>query len=157
MSPVPTLVCALLLCGAPPHATGPTEPGSQPRAAALVPADGGPDPGTVPVSDEYGSDRGRPPPTGEPEPDPSPSVPRSAASPTPGTASESPREATPVVRHVASPEPAATASGALGRVSTGLLAVLALLVLGLRLSVGWPRFPEPYLGRRRRPSARRFG
>ncbi|WP_040704207.1 hypothetical protein [Nocardiopsis salina] len=155
MSPVPTLVCALLLCGAPPHATEPAAPGSQPWPASLVLADSGP--GPVLVSDEYGSDRGRPSPTSEPEPEPSPSAARDAASPTPGAASEPPREAAPVVRYVTSPEPTVTASGTLGRVSTGLLAVLALLVLGLRLSVGWPRFPEPYLGRRRRPSARRFG
>lgn len=152
MSPVPTLVCALLLCGAPPHAAESAEPGPRPRAASHALADAGSD--AVLVSDQHGSDRVGPSPTTGSEP--SSSAPGETAPPATGTASEPPRP-TPVVRYVASPEPTATASGTLGRVSTGLLAVLALIVLGLRLSVGWPRFPEPYLGRRRRPSARRFG
>ncbi|MGI5119718.1 hypothetical protein ACQEU5_09330 [Marinactinospora thermotolerans] len=36
-----------------------------------------------------------------------------------------------------------------GSVSTLLLMLIAVLTLALRLSVGWPRFPPRYRGRRR--------
>ena len=43
--------------------------------------------------------------------------------------------------------------GAVGRTvgaaSTTLLVLLGAATLALRLMVGWPRFPTPYLGRRR--------
>jgi hypothetical protein len=39
-----------------------------------------------------------------------------------------------------------------GNVSTGILALLCVVVPVLRLSVGWPRFPVPYEGQRRRGS-----
>ncbi|WP_241474841.1 hypothetical protein [Nocardiopsis xinjiangensis] len=167
MSPVPALVCALLLCGAPPHATGLTGARTAPDPGASVLASGAAGPSAVPapVSDEAEPGLDRPVPT--PTPTPRPALPPEAdaastaqADPGPTRApfSEPPRENTPVVRYTAaSPEPTTAASGVLGHVSTGLLAVLAVLVLGLRLSVGWPRFPVPYLGRRRRPSARRCG
>lgn len=171
MSPVPALVCALLLCGAPPHATGLTDarPAPAPGSSSLASGADGPSAPPILVSDEGGSDLDRPAPTPRsthtsvrpPEPDaPStaPAEPGPTRAPDPEPVADPSREDTPVVRYtVASPEPTTAASGVLGHVSTGLLAVLALLVLGLRLSVGWPRFPDPYLGRRRRPSARRCG
>lgn len=47
------------------------------------------------------------------------------------------------------PAPAETVARFVGNASTVLLALLGAAVLTLRLTVGWPRFPEPYLGRRR--------
>ena len=171
MSPVPALVCALLLCGAPPHATGLTgaRTAPDPGASSLASGAAGTSAVPVPVSDEGGPGLDRPEPTPTPTTMPVPSPETDATStaqaepgPTRAPFSEPTadpaREDTPVVRYtMASPEPTTAASGVLGHVSTGLLAVLAVLVLGLRLSVGWPRFPVPYLGRRRRPSARRCG
>lgn len=164
MSPVPALMCALLLCGIPPHTTGLTDARPVPDSG-MSPLPSGADAATdvaVLVSDEEApDDRPSPitPPTSVPstEPDATPTVPAE-----PGTTGapgpEPSHEETPVVRYtVASPEPTTAVSGVLGHVSTGLLAVLGLLILGLRLSVGWPRFPEPYLGRRRRTSARQCG
>lgn len=171
MSPVPALVCALLLCGAPPHATGLTGARPEPEPGASSPASGaaGPSAAPVPVSDEGGPGLDRPESTPTPTPMPVPSPEPDATSTAPAgpgstrapflePVADPAREDTPVVRYtVASPEPTTAASGVLGHVSTGLLAVLAVLALGLRLSVGWPRFPAPYLGRRRRPPARRCG
>lgn len=161
MTPVSALVCAFLLCGTPPHATGPTDARPAPDAGASG-ADGT-SAAAAPVSDEGapGPDRPSAAPTPtlvlSPEPDTEPTA-TAEPGPTRAPDSDPSSEKLPVVRYtVASPEPTAAASGVLGHVSTGLLAVLAVLVLGLRLSVGWPRFPEPYLGRRRRPSARRCG
>lgn len=84
------------------------------------------------------------------------------ASPEPSRpARESPREATdapsplsePVVyRTAAAPTPTGTALRIVGNVSTGILALLCVVVPVLRLSVGWPRFPVPYEGQRRRGS-----
>ncbi|MGQ4269260.1 hypothetical protein [Nocardiopsis changdeensis] len=55
-----------------------------------------------------------------------------------------------VVHHVSTtPAPADTVARVVGNTSTVLLALLAVTSLALRLTVGWPRFPEPYLGRRR--------
>ncbi|GHD31751.1 hypothetical protein [Nocardiopsis kunsanensis] len=168
MSPVPALVCALLLCGVPPHATGPTDarPAPEPTTFASV---GGPSavPVPVPVSGGEGPEPDLPEsatapapgPALSPEPDATPTTP-AGPSGTPETdpAADPSREDTPVVRYtVASPQPTTTPAGVLGHISTGLLATLGLLVLGLRLSVGWPRFPDPYLGRRRRSPARRCG
>ncbi len=74
---------------------------------------------------------------------------------------ESPRDATdapsplsePVVyRTAAAPTPTGTALRIVGNVSTGILALLCVVVPVLRLSVGWPRFPVPYEGQRRRGS-----
>jgi len=48
--------------------------------------------------------------------------------------------------------PAATVARAVGHTSTGVLVLLCVAVLALRLTVGWPRFPSPYLGQRRRGS-----
>lgn len=165
MTPVSALVCALLLCGTPPHATAPTDARPAPASGASSPVSGadGSSAAAVPVSDGGAPDLDRPSPAPtptlalSPEPDTEPTA-TAEPVPTGAPSSEPSREEPPVVRYtVASPEPTAAASGLLGHVSTGLLAVLAFLVLGLRLSVGWPRFPEPYLGRRRRPSARRCG
>lgn len=169
MSPVPALVCALLLCGAPPHTTGLTDarPAPDPGTSSLASGTDGPSAAAVLVSDESAPAPDRPSPTPtptsvlSPEPDATPAAPAEpgpTGAPDPDSSADPSRVDTPVVRYtVASPEPTTAASGVLGHVSTGLLAVLALLVLGLRLSVGWPRFPDPYLGRRRRPSARRCG
>ncbi|MFD6094987.1 hypothetical protein ACFVWN_09650 [Nocardiopsis flavescens] len=55
-----------------------------------------------------------------------------------------------MVHHVSTtPAPAETVARFVGNASTVLLALLGVTVLALRLTVGWPRFPEPYLGRRR--------
>ncbi|QUX25663.1 hypothetical protein K1J57_09905 [Nocardiopsis sp. MT53] len=55
-----------------------------------------------------------------------------------------------MVHHVSTtPAPADTVARVVGNTSTVLLALLAVTSLALRLTVGWPRFPEPYLGRRR--------
>lgn len=169
MTPVPVLVCALLLCGAPPHTTGLTDarPVPAPGTSSLSSGADGLSATAVPVSDEGAPDPDRPSsapapthvPSLEPEVAPSASAePGPTRAPGPGSSAEPSHEDIPVVRYiVASPEPTTVVPGVLGHVSTGLLAVLALLVLGLRLSVGWPRFPDPYLGRRRRSPARRCG
>ncbi|WP_017574014.1 hypothetical protein [Nocardiopsis halotolerans] len=60
----------------------------------------------------------------------------------------------PVAVHQAGPDPVSTASRVIGHVSTGTLVVLWAVVLALRLSIGWPRFPVPYSGRRRRGTER---
>ncbi|MEU1718398.1 MULTISPECIES: hypothetical protein [Nocardiopsis] len=74
---------------------------------------------------------------------------------------KSPRDATdapsplsePVVyRTAAAPTPTGTALRIVGNVSTGILVLLCVVVPVLRLSVGWPRFPVPYEGQRRRGS-----
>ncbi|PDP88496.1 hypothetical protein CQJ94_06745 [Glycomyces fuscus] len=57
-----------------------------------------------------------------------------------------------VYRTAAAPTPTGTAFRIVGNVSTGILALLCAVVPALRLSVGWPRFPVPYEGRRRRGS-----
>ncbi|QUX31523.1 hypothetical protein KGD83_00070 [Nocardiopsis akebiae] len=57
-----------------------------------------------------------------------------------------------VYRTAAAPTPTGTALRIVGNVSTGILAVLCVVVPVLRLSVGWPRFPVPYEGQRRRGS-----
>ncbi|WP_436885536.1 hypothetical protein [Nocardiopsis dassonvillei] len=55
-----------------------------------------------------------------------------------------------MVHHVSTtPAPAEAVARFVGNASTVLLALLGVAVLALRLTVGWPRFPEPYLGRRR--------
>ncbi|NKZ01502.1 hypothetical protein HGB44_28075 [Nocardiopsis dassonvillei subsp. albirubida] len=57
-----------------------------------------------------------------------------------------------VYRTAAASSPIGTALRIVGNVSTGILAVLCVVVPVLRLSVGWPRFPVPYEGQRRRGS-----
>ncbi|WP_306369580.1 hypothetical protein [Nocardiopsis sp. CC223A] len=89
-------------------------------------------------------------PSGDPEPrrDPTPAVEPSEAQWSGRPAAEP--SAVQVVHHVSTtPAPAETVARVVGNTSTVLLVLLGVAVLALRLTVGWPRFPEPYLGRRR--------
>ncbi|GAA3729482.1 hypothetical protein GCM10022205_13220 [Spinactinospora alkalitolerans] len=116
------------------------------------PADGGdPSPSASP-GDGVGASR--PPPT------PSPSSPTGSTAP--HTASAGPavsppsEQASPGVRYGYAP-PAAGPGGRLLGTAAAWALVLAALTLALRLTVGWPRFPPRYRGRRRtnsRPSWR---
>lgn len=135
MSPVPVLVSAVLLCGAPQTAPGtPPPPPVCVQTAPTVSEEAGPS--DEPSSGENPSEE----PTAEPR------APMDTAA-VPGDERRTP----PVVQHTAvTPEPVDTVLRVLGNVSTGLLLALGILALSLRLSVGWPRFPTPYLGRRRR-------
>ncbi|MFD3685790.1 hypothetical protein ACFWTE_13360 [Nocardiopsis sp. NPDC058631] len=142
MSPVPVsvLLCALLL-GGPPQAD---DNAPQPCPAATEPA-------SHEENDEV------PAPCASPSA--SPSAPRpadvrraesSGASGPRTVAAPSPVDE-PVVYYTAeAAHPAATAARAVGHTSTAILVLLCVAVPAMRLSVGWPRFPTPYLGRRRR-------
>ncbi|WP_249352056.1 hypothetical protein [Nocardiopsis akebiae] len=132
------------------HSSGPTDAA---RSGEPLRSD-------APVGSGAPADSGRTAPPTAPErcAEPSPAP----ASPEPSRpARESPRDATDapppvsetvVYRTAAAPTPTGTALRIVGNVSTGILAVLCVVVPVLRLSVGWPRFPVPYEGQRRRGS-----
>ena len=100
----------------------------EPAPGRTVPSDDGPVRGRTPLSETVPGEGER---TGRPAFEPSP---------------------VQMVHHVSTtpdPGPAETVARAVGNTSTVLLGLLGVTVLVLRLTVGWPRFPEPYLGRRR--------
>ncbi|MFL1378263.1 MULTISPECIES: hypothetical protein [unclassified Nocardiopsis] len=101
-------------------ASGGEVPAAEPTSVPAVVPSGGPEPTAEPSEAEW---------SGRPDAEP-------------GTVQ--------VVHHVSTtPAPAATVARVVGNASTVLLALLGVAALALRLTVGWPRFPEPYLGRRR--------
>ncbi len=114
----------------------------------------------APVGSGPLADSGRTAPPTDPErcaePSPAPASPEpsrpSRESPRRATDAPSPVSETVVYRTAAAPTPTGTALRIVGNVSTGILAVLCVVVPVLRLSVGWPRFPVPYEGQRRRGS-----
>ncbi|MDE3724537.1 hypothetical protein PWG71_24365 [Nocardiopsis sp. N85] len=136
------VMCALLLC-VPPHpepapsicpppSVAPDRPHPDPARTAC------PSPRVVPVAE------------------PGPETVRGTAERGSESAPVPPAEPTTVqmVHYVSTtPAPAETVARFVGNVSTVFLFLLAATVLVLRLTVGWPRFPTPYLGRRRAGSA----
>lgn len=129
---------------------GPTAaPSGRPVAAergTVRAVSGGAAPAAEPTSGPAVIPRGSP----APDRDPSPvAEPREAERSGPSDAESAPVQ---VVHHVSTtpaPAPAETVARVVGNTSTVLLGLLGVTGLALRLTVGWPRFPEPYLGRRR--------
>lgn len=155
MNPVPMVMCALLMCApVPPESAPPLcpTPPARPPSADAGEADG---------SDRCATPTPSPSATRSPEPvrealsrpvqssTPEPAEPRPTLGAPPRDAPPSDR-ASAVYRTASSPGPLDTAFRVIGNVSTGVLAVLCVLMLVLRLTVGWPRFPVPYSGQRRR-------
>ncbi|GAA1452491.1 hypothetical protein [Nocardiopsis tropica] len=144
-APVSVLLCALLL-GAPPQSDDNVPP---PCAASAEPADP-----TEPAVRDGGA--GDPDPCASPSAGPTPS-PAAGARPAEASVGSARRAAAapppvhePVVRYTAEAAPPATTfARAVGHTSTVVLVLLGIAVLAMRLSVGWPRFPTPYLGQRR--------
>ncbi|MFJ9558102.1 hypothetical protein ACIRPH_30220 [Nocardiopsis sp. NPDC101807] len=141
-APVSVLLCALLL-GASPQSDDNAPP---PCAASAGPAE--------PAVRDGGA--------GDPDPCASPSAgstpsPAAGARPTEASVGSAHRPAAapspvhePVVHYTAEAAPPVTTfARAVGHTSTVVLVLLGIAVLAMRLSVGWPRFPPPYLGQRR--------
>ncbi len=134
----------------PVHSIGPTDAA---RSGDALSSD-------APVGSGTPADSGRTAPPADPErcaePSPAPASPEPSRparkSPRDATDAPSPVSETVVYRTAAAPTTTGTALRIVGNVSTGILAVLCVVVLVLRLSVGWPRFPVPYEGQRRRGS-----
>jgi len=138
-APVSVLLCALLL-GGPPQSDDYAPP---PCPTATEPASREADHAPAACASPSASPSAPRPADARPAESPSDPGPRPAAAPSPVHE--------PVVRYTAeAAHPAATAARAVGHTSTAILVLLCVAVLVMRLSVGWPRFPDPYLGRRRR-------
>lgn len=166
MNPVPALMCAFFMCAAPQAEPVPSPCPSAPANGAPSAAPSG-ESALCPPSED-----GSPPPQPSPSDRPAPSEsaaldgtadpsngPASSDTDDPGEVSASdehtgaqvtPAPSAATHRPAAAPAAHTTAAQVLGNISTGLLLLLGVAVLVLRLSVGWPRFPTPYLGRRRR-------
>lgn len=142
--PVPLLMCALMLCS--PSQSG-DAPSPGPTTAASAPHTASPEaPGayTAPAASTFAFPSPAPPPE---------AVHRAALAPP--TATPIPVHVRPMSRHtVASPDPVDTVSRIIGHVSCGILVLLCAVLPALRLTVGWPRFPAPYVGRRRQGRGR---
>ncbi|NYH52566.1 hypothetical protein HNR06_002155 [Nocardiopsis arvandica] len=138
-APVSTLMCALLLCGPAQPGGGPSPCVAAAAAASPTAAPGDPKPCATPSARSRDS---------RPSEPPGGAARHTAAAPPPVDG--------PVAhRTAAAPGPVGTALRVVGNVSTGILLVLCVAVLAMRLPVGWPRFPTPYEGRRRRGSVGR--
>lgn len=141
-APVSVLMCALILCGP-----------AQPEAA--------PSPCPSPaVPAPHATDTGGPRPCAAPSAGPAVrgSAVRGLSEPQGGglspVAAPSPVDEPVVYYTAAASEPEGAAFRVIGNASTGILMVLCAAALAMRLSVGWPRFPAPYTGQRRRDSGR---
>ena len=140
--PVPLLMCALMLCSPPQSGESGDEPAPGPVPAASAPRTASSEtPGTYAAPSTN--------PSASPSPGPPPeAIHRPAVAPT--VVTPPPVHVRPMSRHtVASPDPAGTVSRVIGHVSCGILVLLCAVLPALRLTVGWPRFPAPYVGRRR--------
>ena len=135
-APVSVLMCALLLCG----------PLQEEDTPSPCPASETPAPRTAEDPEPCATPSASPS-VSPPSEAPGEAVRRSVAAP-------SPVDEPVAYRTAAASAPAVTAFHVIGNISTGILVLLCAVVLVLRLSVGWPRFPTPYLGQRRRGSDR---
>jgi hypothetical protein len=118
----------------------PTDPrGTDPPSYGLAPGSPAPSERNGPVLRE--PDRGRV----------VPAATATVPAPVPSEAAASKEDAPNPVGHFAfgDPAPSNSVPRVVGAVSTALLILLGIGVLALRLTVGWPRFPTLYLGRRR--------
>lgn len=157
MSPAPTLVSAALLCGILQLAPEPEVPSPSPTESPSAASETSARPSvceyrelptTAPVEIQEATPSDEP--SSEEDPSEGPTI---ESSPPTGMAAvpEDERQTPPVIQYTAAtPEPDSTALRVLGGVSTGLLLAVGILALFLRLSVGRPRFPTPYMGRHRR-------
>lgn len=150
--PAAMVMCALLLCvpvqpeGAPPCPASPSPHTADPTGREN-PGEPGPcpSPSPAPSATSSATSSAIPSATSSGSPFASPEPSRNAPQRVTDVSSA---DGDPVVIHQAAP--VSTASRVVGHVSTGILAVLCVVVLVMRLSVGWPRFPVPYSGQRRR-------
>ncbi|MDA2809290.1 hypothetical protein O4J56_01450 [Nocardiopsis sp. RSe5-2] len=84
-----------------------------------------------------------------PSPSPSPSASATATTPGSGPSDASGPAPEPEVAFGYTPSEPASDARPLSTAAAWLLPLLAVAALALRLSVGWPRFPPRYRGRRR--------